>query len=60
MVSAGRGDEARLYRCAIATCDAAARLASGVFGSPNVNPDGTQLIALRSGAAEPVYLPLSP
>lgn len=59
VISAGQGDAAGLYQCRVTTCDTPIRLASGRFDSVNIRPDGEELITLRQGVDEPVFVPLS-
>jgi hypothetical protein len=58
VISAERGGAAGLYQCRITACATPMRLASGRFGSVQIRPDGAELIALRQGADEPVFVPL--
>ena len=59
VISAGLGDTAGLYQCRITTCGTPARLASGRFNSVRIRPDGNELIALRQGTDEPIFVPLT-
>ncbi|MET7400014.1 hypothetical protein ABZS66_41675 [Dactylosporangium sp. NPDC005572] len=53
------GDAAGLHQCRITACDTPTLLASGLFSSPNVRPDGAQIVAVKPRATEPTYLPLA-